>query len=326
MKKLTFLFCAWLCCHTAQAQLFRNGISFYEFEFSQSNNRLFANSNYQENKVKQVEVKQLGTKSNSVKKISSYLINPVGITYEFRSMDKNGKINRSYFYILIDSFRFEKRISVYKKDTFLLKNQFNDNQLITVSEYFKKQQLMTAVKYTYNNNNQIASTNYINKKGKETSRYEYKYFENGSREEMKYYKNNKLKKIYNYSCQPTGEVQKKVTQQNICKKSSLNLDSSYIEIHEGKDNKGHATTRIKKYSKDSLILEDTYLNKNDKEIRKYVYAYNNKRTKAILTYRKGKLLSTSHYQYTPTGLYSGYQVKNAKGKIKTNITYTYQYF
>lgn len=326
MKKLTFLFCAWLCCHAAQAQLFGDGISFYEFEFSPSNTRLFANSNYQKNKVKQVEVKQLNTKSNSIKRTYYYAINPIGIAYEYRLMDKKGKIIRSYSYSFLDSFRFEKRIAVYKKDTFLLKNQFNDKQLVTTSEYFKKQQLMTAVKYTYNSNNQIASTNYINKKGKETSRYEYKYFENGSREEMKYYKNNKLKKIYNYSCQPTGEVQKKVTQLNICKRRDLNLDSSYIEIYEGKDNKGRANTQIKKYSKDSLILEDTYLNKNDKEIRKYVYAYDNEKTKAILTYRKGKLLSTSHYQYTPTGLYSGYQVKNAKGKIKTNIAYTYQYF
>jgi hypothetical protein len=135
-----------------------------------------------------------------------------------------------------------------------------------------------------------------------------------------------LKKVYNYTCEPTGEVEKKVTQQNICKKRTYNADSSYFEIYEGRDNKGHASRRVAKFSKDSMQIEDVYFDENDKETRKYAYTYENKNYKTIATFRSGKLKNTSNYGYTPTGLENSYQMYNAKGKLKFNRIYEYQYF
>lgn len=327
MKKITLVILAIMVNTIANAQFFRSSIDFYEYDYTMFSNRLYSIPSYQKNNVKQVDMKTLDPKTNSVKRSISYLINKNGVRYQYNYFNKKGVLTSSYYYHLIDSFKYDKAFSVYKKDTFLTLNKFDDKGLLLeVSYYNKKHELTSIGKYSYNEKGKIINNTWLNKKGKETIKYEYKYFENGSREESRYYRNGKLKKVYNYTCEPTGVVEKKVTQQNICKKRTYNADSSYIEIYEGHDNKGNTSRRIAKFSKDSLEIEDIYFDKNDKETRKYIYTYENKNIKTVATFRKGKLKNTVNYGYTPTGLTNSYQMYNAKGKLKFNRVYEYQYF
>jgi len=328
MKKITFVFLSIITIlNVANAQLFGSRIDFYEYDYTMYNNRLFATPSYQKNGVKQVDIKMLDPKTNGIKRSISYLINKNGVRYQYNYFNKKGILTSSYYYHLIDSFKYDKAFSVYKKDTFLMLNKFDDKGLLVEVSYYNRKHNLTSVgKYSYNEKGKMANNTWFDKKGKETTKYEYKYFENGSREESRYYRNGKLKKVYNYTCEPTGVIEKKVTQQNVCKKRTYNADSSYFEIYEGRDNKGHASRRIAKFSKDSMQIEDIYFDENDKETRKYVYTYENKNYKTIATYRKGKLKNTSNYGYTPTGLENSYQMYNAKGKLKFNRVYEYQYF
>lgn len=328
MKKITFAFLLIsTLLNSASAQFFGSRIDFYEYEYNMSSNRLYTTPSYQKNGVKQVDMKMLDPKTNAVKRSTSYLINQNGVRYQYNYFNKKGVLASSYYYHLIDSFKYDKVFSVYKKDTFLTLNKFdNKGLLIEVSYYNRKHELNSVGKYSYNEKGKMVNNTWFNKKGKETIKYEYKYFENGSREESRYYRNGKLKKVYNYTCEPTGVIEKKVTQQNVCKKRTYNADSSYFEIYEGRDNKGHSSRRVAKFSKDSMQIEDIYFDENDKETRKYVYTYENKNYKTMATYRNGKLKNTSNFGYTPSGLENSYQTYNAKGKLKFNRVYEYQYF
>jgi hypothetical protein len=187
-------------------------------------------------------------------------------------------------------------MNIYNKDTFINLNLYIEKGQLIAQQYFNIKKVNTSTNYlSYNEMGKLAT---LNKKGKQSYKYEYDYFENGSRKEMRYYNGTKLKKVYSYACEPTGTLEKNITQQNICKKRTYNADSSYVEIYDGKDNKGHIRRRIVKYTKDSLEVEETYFNKNDKELIRKQYVYQEKNMVKITSFYKGKLTKTTDYSFS----------------------------
>jgi hypothetical protein len=327
-KKFTLIICLAVLSNLANAQL-RSYIDFNDYNSYENNlGTLLIDNEYKNQNVKEVVTINFDKKNRQLKTKGIYKLNKNGIGYFYQSIDKKGKIKLSRTYHLIDTFRFDKMESAYRNDTFTTVNIFNNNNKISEIQYIRNPNKMYwSYKYTYNEKNKITSSVSLNKKGKQYFKYEFDYYDNGGKKETRYYnKKNKLAKIYSYACEPTGVIEKKVTQQNICKKRTYNPDSSYFEIFEGHDNKGHSSRRIGKYSKDSLQLELVYYNKHDKETIRYVSVYKDKKVVTLHYFRNGNLKKMYYLTYKTNGLTESYKITNAKGKVKTNQVYEYQYF
>ena len=326
-KKFTLIICLAVLSNLANAQL-RSYIDFNDYNSYENNlGTLLIDNEYKNQNVKEVVTINFDKKNRQLKTKGIYKLNKNGIGYFYQSIDKKGKIKLSRTYHLIDTFRFDKMESAYRKDTFTTVNIFNNNKISEIQYLRNPNKIYWSYKYTYNDKNKIASSVSLNKKGKQYLKYEFDYYDNGGKKETRYYnKKNKLAKIYSYACEPTGVIEKKVTQQNICKKRTYNPDSSYFEIFEGHDNKGHSSRRIGKYSKDSLQLELVYYNKHDKETIRYVSVYKDKKVVTLHYFRNGNLKKMYYLTYKTNGLTESYKITNAKGKVKTNQVYEYQYF
>ena len=83
MQKITIVILAIMVNTIANAQFFRSNIDFYEYDYTMSSNRLFSTPSYQKNNVKQVDMKMLDPKNNSIKRSISYLINKNGVRYQY---------------------------------------------------------------------------------------------------------------------------------------------------------------------------------------------------------------------------------------------------
>ena len=327
-KNLTIIILFLLINNISKAQWTSSFDLSNNYNYENNIGLLYVNNDYKTQGVKEVTTKFINSKTNQLNTQEIYAIDKNGVGYFYKKYNKKGKIYLTRTYHLIDTARYDSMETAYRKDTFSSIYIFNDNKKIIELQYFNnKHEKYWTFKYTYNDKNKLASSTSLNKKGKQYFRNEFYYYDNSSIKETRYYNNkNKLKKIYSYACEPTGEVTKKVTQQNICKKRTYNSDSTFVEIFEGHDNKGHSSRRIVKYSKDSFPLEQLYYNHKDQEIKRYVSEYNNGKTINYQYYYKGKLKRAYHYTYNVKGLIESYQSINNKGKIKNNNVYEYSYF
>ncbi|MFZ4798532.1 MAG: hypothetical protein ACOYMA_13630 [Bacteroidia bacterium] len=326
-KKFTIIICLALLGNMANAQYYFKYSALNNYDYYGNTGKMFENTDYKKLGVKEVITKNVEPKSNKVISTGINLVNAYGISYQFLNLNKKGILTYSNNYHFIDSVHYDKRLIVYKIDSSVMINVFNDKKLITEVQYFnKKKEKRSFAKHTYNENNKIASITWCNKKGAESYRYEYQYFENGSRKTTSEFDKGKLKKVYNYTCLPMGTVEKKVSQQNICKKRTYNPDSSYFEIFEGMDNKGKSSRKIIKYSKDSTAKEQVFYDNNDKETMEFVYEKGNNNSQKTYFYYKGKLKEVSASTKNKNGLIESYTVTNGNGKVKSNTTYEYNYF
>ncbi len=328
MRKInSIIICFFLLSNMANAQYYFKYSALNDYDYYGNTGKMYVNNDYKKLGVKEVITKRVDPKSNKVISTGINSVNGNGISYQFINLNKKGVLTYSNNYNFIDSVHYDKRLTVYKTDTTVMINVFNDKKLITEVQYFnKKKEKRSFAKHTYNDNNKIYSITWFNKKGIENYRYEYQYYENGSRKTTREFDKGKLKKVYNYTCEPMGEVEKKVSQQNICKKRTYNPDSSYFEIFEGMDNKGKSSRKIIKYSKDSTATEQVFYNSNDKETMKFVYEKSKNNSQKTYYYYKGKLKEVSVSTKNKNGLFESYTVSNGKGKIKSNTTYEYSYF
>lgn len=325
--RITFFVLFLLINNATKAQLFKTYFNLNDSYYENNIGSLYVNKSAKKEGVKEIRTKSLMPKNKQFKTNSIQTFNNNGVCYFFQSFNKKGEIYLKRNYHLIDTFRYYKMESAYKKDTFRTIHIFNESNKVIEIQNFRNNKKSWTDKYTYNDKNKTATSIGIDRKGNQVYKTEYDYYENGSRKETRHFnKKNKLEKIYSYACEPTGVVEKKVTQQNICKKRTYNPDSSYFEIFEGHDNKGHSSRRVVKYSKDSLELEQTYFNNNEKETKRFVSEYKDRKTIKYLQYFNGKLKAINHYSYKSNGLIESFKATNAKGKEIANIVYEYAYF
>ncbi len=326
--KLTLL--SLLVAHIATAQLNYYG-NYYaqmnELNFYTNDGSIGAYKPYKENKVNKVYVKRYHKKNKQYITTSEQYFNDYGVNYLNISYNKKGKERYSNNFHMIDSNHFDKQYYIHKGDTTKVYYTFNDDKQALQISYYNKKNKRTYFRVNKFNDKKLQSSISYNKNNKQIQRYEYDYYENGKRKLAKLYnRKDKLKRVWNYACEPAGVLEKKVAQQNICKKRTYNSDSSYLELFENMNEKGQTTRTIIKYSKDSLMLENASFDKNDKEIFRTVRAYNgNRQVAETVQYKKGKLRTTIVYAYTPAGLIESYKLINKKGKEINNYQYAYEY-
>ncbi|MES2656734.1 MAG: hypothetical protein V4620_14155 [Bacteroidota bacterium] len=328
MKKFIILPLLVLFFGSLKAQMHVRSFWTDDIDFYNGRGTIHADSAYKANRVSFV-VSKKANKQNQWIPVAKNEYNDLGVSHTNTYFNKKGLPKQYTIYHLIDSNHYDKVSYILKQDTIISTYEFNaDKQITKVLFYNKKHQLYYSYVCQYNAEKRLIEINGFNKKGEQSYKYQYAYYDNGSKKEARYFnKNNKLKKIWSYACEPTGVLASKITQQNICKRRTFNPDSSYFEIYEGTDNKGRTTRRIVKFSKNSLALEISYFNRNDKEVLKFVRTFNEEgKMRSSQEFKKGKLVATHQYTYSDKGLVASWKETTAKGKNKYSYTYEYGYY
>jgi hypothetical protein len=221
------------------------------------------------------------------------LFNKKGDMEEAISYKKNGQIEFQDFEYYNDSNR-TTQFTKYKKGKFYTNRiyKYGDNltQIVRINYYFKDSiNARRHSLYSYYPNGKYKSTISYDKKGKETFRYEYDFYENGSKKETRNYNKGKLKYRWVYDCDWRGELStNKESQIKICQNRMYDTDSSYTEVYESTV-KNKATKTITKATKDGRILEQELYNVKGKLIHKTVCQYNDAK----------KLIKKTQYEKQP---------------------------
>lgn len=264
----------------------------------------------------------------SSKKKSGYeevFYTPQGRVDQWFTYSNNDKCVKRTAFTYNDS-GYQTSRTEYKKGKFLRRQVYVYNDFVYAGQTFYYKDSVTAksqTRITHNEHKKINTSSTTNRKGKETSRTEYTYYENGSRKEVVTYKNGKLKNKWTYDCDPTGAVEKKETQ--ICKNRIYESDSSFTET-DIYFNKGKETKRVTRADKNGLVKELASYNKKGEPTSTIIYEYNSQNKLVKMTYKWGKDLKkcyVNEYTYNDKNLLVQHNRLNSKGKITKNTAYAY---
>jgi hypothetical protein len=191
---------------------------------------------------------------------------------------KNGKIKFQTTEYYNDSNKPTQR-TTHKKGNFSSRQNYTYTsdltQIIRTDHYYKDSlNIKRHSVFTYYPNGKYKWYAGYDKKGKETYRYEYDFYENGSKKETRNYNKGKLKYRWVYDCDWRGELSTdKESQIKICQNRMYDTDSSYTEVYESTV-KNKVTKTITKATKDGRILEQELYNVKGKLLHKTVCQYN----------------------------------------------------
>lgn len=307
-----------------------------QFEFMQYENASYnlkrsntSNNSLNINHVKSYTLKKLCGKDYI--KSFEYLYNSSVRLTDLIAFKKNGKKKYSYSYrykndTLITNYTV---LNCHSDTSNWMSYQYDNKNRLTLREY-KFSFFMIPDrkwKYQYNKQDKLSAYSLLDKKGNDSYRYEYDFYDNGSRKETRYYNSkNLLKYRWTFECDPKGAVENnKVKQGNYCTKKELHSDGSFMEVFEFTNEKGKHTKTVCYYDADSNMTKDEIYNKKGKLNYKWEYVHDKKgNTTEILYYKPSGLKKNFTYTYNEKNLcvkMDSYK----KGKLKTSYTYDYNY-
>lgn len=201
---------------------------------------------------------------------------------------KSGELKTIVEYKMTKSGKISEYTTKYNDGNIIEKNLwfYNDeDQIVRSEKYSGGEKLKNVWLYTYNQNGKMAEAKLTNGK-------------------------NKTEHVWTYDCNEEGvelEKEKDITQ--VCNWKKVD-ESYYITVYQTFDDKGKIRKYVSKFSAaDSLIMESSTFDENDKLISKAVYDGNYQ-----------KILS---YEYFKKGVMTYKNVKTYDGDlIKTNEVYT----
>ena len=234
-----------------------NSISFYQTEYGRGIESSKTLQQRVELKLKEYKtVRPINKRKDQVTTIYSY--NEQGRLTQIKSFDKNNELR----YLTTLKYTRDSLLSEYigidkkKRETKYL-YKYDKNGRFLSNQKIKQGTIKTEHINTYNTKGKVTSR--LHKYGRklkyssETKNY---YNANDDLVKTESYYKVKLKNVYNYDCKPEGEkeVDKKVTSSDICKWTEESRDGSY-KVYYRTTNKKRMHLNIKKYNKDSVLIE-----------------------------------------------------------------------
>lgn len=135
---------------------------------------------------------------------------------------------------------------------------------------------------------------YYDKNNKETRAVEYSYYEGDNMKQAKEYRKGKLKKVWNYTCDPKGTDEKKVKEMKVCKNVNVDENGNRVESNRIVSPNGDVELRVSTFDKNEKIikqmvyddlkhkLKSEWSDKFVNGIGEVVYKYYNKKEKPIV--------------------------------------------
>jgi hypothetical protein len=130
-----------------------------------------------------------------------------------------------------------------------------DQSITDVIEKDSKGKQYARLHYDYDPQlKRISRTNRMDKNDKEVYAVEYLYYDEKNLKEAKEFRKGKLKKVWNYTCDPAGTNEKKVKQLQVCKSTSVDKEGNKIESKRVVNEKGEVDLYISTYDKNEKII------------------------------------------------------------------------
>lgn len=246
---------------------------------------------------------------------------------------KSTKNKYNHIYYWKNDSQLSSSITFRKLDTswYWVYEYTSDNRLVEYRSYDKNKPVcIWKTAFEYNATGAKTKETVYGKKGKLSSKIEYDYFEDGQKKETRIFdKKGKLKKVYKYTCNPKGDLDKedKLEQLNYCVIKNKNEDGSFYEILET-----HVDGKIKRqiytYSADSNMIKYEAFKPSGQVRYTTKYSYNAEgKTTAYEFYKgNGKLKYSEKYAFNEKGLLINEDRFNNKNKLVFRTRYAYTYF
>jgi hypothetical protein len=314
---------------TIASQAFSQSIFPYEkVTYFEKGNRKNTHQLYKEVGVKeeQVLVKKSKNKAEKLSWERTYSANGNNLSYK-RSSSKY-----THIYNWHNDSQMSASITLKGNDTswYSVFKYNNENKLIEYKSFEKKKSASTwRTVYEYNEKGLKTKETVYGKKDKLISKIEYDYFEDDQKKETRTYdKKGKIKRVYNYTCEPKGKLaDSKSEQLNYCVIKTKNEDGSFYEIIETHVD-GKVNRQIYTYAVDSNMVKYEVFKPNGqlRYTTKYTYNLQGKTSSYQYYSSKGKLKYTEKYTFNEKGLMVNEDRFNPKNELVFSTRYSYSYF
>jgi hypothetical protein len=194
------------------------------------------------------------------KKISTgkFTYDKSGFTTSVENITRNKteKYNYRYGDTLLSSYEY------YRNGKLLRSYEILRNKKSFVTDKIlknKKGEIESRQHYDYDQFDNLEKTSVFNKKGREIKAIEYAFLDKKTLKEAKEYRKGKLKKVWNYTCDPAGNSEEKVKRTQVCKNVSVDENGNRVETNRIVNSKGEVELRVNTFDKDyKLIAQKVY--------------------------------------------------------------------
>ena len=210
---------------------------------------------------------------------------------------KNGKLERDYEIIRNVKHKITDIVKKDGKGKIILK-QHND--------FDEKINMLTRIAY-YDKNN------------KETKAVEYSYYEGDNMKQAKEYRKGRLKRIWNYTCDPKGTDEKKVKEMKVCKNVNVDENGNRVESNRIVNPKGEVELRVNTFDRnDKMIKQMVYDDLKHRLRSEYSVKFNNNIEENVYKYYDKKLRPTFITTNTFNSSHRMLSMEFVAGKIFSN--------
>lgn len=174
--------------------------------------------------------------------------------YETNSKNKKSE---KYEYIFKDSVIMGYRY--YKNDKLHRTYEITRNSKKKITDLVKKNSKNEVILRQHNDFdesiNMMTRIAYYDKNNKEKKAIEYSYYEGKNMKQAKEYRKGKLKKIWNYTCDPKGTDEKKVKEMKVCKNVNVDENGNRVESNRIVNHKGEIELRVNTFDKNDWMIK-----------------------------------------------------------------------
>ncbi|HWY10556.1 MAG TPA: hypothetical protein VN026_04470 [Bacteroidia bacterium] len=246
----------------------------------------------------------------------------------FKSNSKNKKSEKSE-YTYKDSLPIN--YNYYKNNKLVRRYEITRNDKKKIIDLVKKNSKGEVILKQHNefddNINRLTRIVIYDKNNKEKNAIEYSYYDGKNMKQAKEYKNGKLKKVWNYTCDPVGTNEKKVKEIKVCKNVNADENGNRVESNRIVNPKGEVELRVNTFDKnDKMIKQMVYDDIKHKLKSEYTYTIKAETEELERRFysRKGKEYYYNKVVYSKSNKILSREVVhrgNQKNKYKTIFTY-----
>jgi hypothetical protein len=204
--------------------------------------------------------------------------------YETNSKNKKSE---KYEYSYKDS--FPSGYKHYKNNKLVKQYEITRTSTKRISDVIKKNSKGEVISRQHTdfdpNTNYIIRISVFGKNNKEKNAVEYTYYEGKNMKQAKEYRKGKLKKVWNYTCDPAGSNEKKIKEMKVCKNVNADENGNRVESNRIVNPKGEVELRVNTFDKNERFIkqkvyddvkhrlksefETTPVNGNEETVHKY---------------------------------------------------------
>jgi hypothetical protein len=174
--------------------------------------------------------------------------------YETNSKNKKSE---KYDYLFKDSVIIG--YNYFKNDKLFRSYEITRNKKKKITDIVKKNSKGEIILKQHNEFdekiNMLTRIAYYDKNNKEKKAVEYSYYEGDNMKQAKEYKKGKLKRVWNYTCDPKGTDEKKVKEIKVCKNVNVDENGNRVESNRIVNPKGEVELRVNTFDKNERMIK-----------------------------------------------------------------------